>query len=105
MDSPTEQVFLLEIEKRKSTISDKNNSKKARDRKLAAWKAIRDALHVNCGKEFDVGQLSKKWSNLQERLKNKLRQRNQTGGGTSADLNTRDQITLRILGETNPVVN
>ena len=25
--------------------------------------------------------------------------------GTSADLNTRDQITLRLLGETNPVVN
>ena len=50
-------------------------------------------------------QLIKNWSNLQERLKNKLMQRNQTDGGTSADLNARDEITQRILGETNPVLN
>ena len=104
MDSQTETTFLLEIEKIKSTISIKDNSKKARDKKISAWKEVKDALHVKCGKEFDERQLSKKWSNLQERLKSKLRQRNLTGGGTSADLNTRDEITHRILGDVNPML-
>ena len=55
-------------------------------------------------KGFDERQLQKKWSNLQERLKTKIRQRNATGGGTSANLNSRDEITHRILGECNPTL-
>ena len=105
MDQNAETTLLLEIEKRKSLISSKNNSRKARDQKNAAWTEIKSALLLKCGKDFDRDQLQKKWSNLQERVKNKLRQRNQTGGGTSADLNTRDDITIRIIGEANPVLN
>ena len=52
--------------------------------------------------EFDERQLQKKWSNLQERLKNKLTQRNAAGGGTSADLNSRGEITHWILRDCNP---
>lgn len=105
MDQQAETTLLLEIEKRKSLIYTKNNSRKARDQKFEAWNEIKSALHIKCGKDFDKEQLQKKWSNLQERVKNKLRQRNMTGGGTSADLNTRDEITIRIIGETNPVLN
>ena len=71
----------------------KGQLQKARDKKIAAWIEIKNALHVKCGKEFDERQLQKKWSNLQERLKNKLTQRNAAGGGTSADLNSRGEIT------------
>ena len=105
MDQHAETTFLLEIEKRKSTISSKNNSRRARDQKNAAWTEIKNALLLKCGKDFDKEQLNKKWSNLQERVKSKLRQRNLTGGGISADLNTRDDITMRIIGETNPILN
>lgn len=105
MDQQAETTLLLEIEKRKSVISGKNNSRKSRDQKFAAWDDIKSALNIKCGKDFDREQLQKKWSNLQERVKNKLRQRNMTGGGTSADLNARDDITIRIIGDTNPVLN
>ena len=97
MDNMCETTFLLEIERRKASISSKNNSKTGRDKKTEAWAEIREALLVKHGKEFDERQLLKKWSNLQERVKNKLRQRNMTGGGTSADLNIRDEITIRRL--------
>ena len=105
MGQHTETTFLLEIEKRKSLISSKNNSRKARDQKKVAWTDIKSALLLKCGKDFDKEQLQKKWSNLQERVKNKLRQHNQTGGGTSADLNTIDDITIRIINEANPILN
>ena len=105
MDSATETLFLLEVEKHKRILSSKDNSKKSRDKKRTAWIEVKAALLVKSGKEFEESQLTKKWSNLQERLKNKLKQRNMTGGGTSAELNTGDEITHRILGETNPIVN
>ena len=53
MDQHAETTFLLEIEKRKSLISSKNNSRKARDRKNAAWTDIKSALLLKCGKDFD----------------------------------------------------
>ena len=93
MDIQSETFFLLEIEKKKHVISSKDNSKKARDKKIAAWVEVKNALHVRCGKEFDESELQKKWSNVQERLKSKIRQRNATEGGISADLSSRVEIT------------
>ena len=102
MDSGTETVLLLEIEKNKSTILSKDNSKDSRDKKITSWNRISQTIKVKCGKEFLPHQLQKKWSNARHRLKNKIKQINLTGGGQSEELHDRDRITLRIVGETNP---
>ena len=103
MEVETEIVMLKEIELHKKTILSKDNSKHSRDAKIEAWEKVKDNVCRQCGKDFTVTQLKKKWDNARDRLKQKLRAIQLTGGGTSPDLGPRDNLTYRIVGETNPV--
>lgn len=101
-DHATVITFLLQLEKLKSTVLSKDNSQRMKKKKDQAWKDIQQHL-ADSGTTIELPQLRKKWNNCQTRLKLKIRQRTQTEGRKSANLEDVDKITLRIVGETNPI--
>ena len=55
-------------------------------------------------KRFHSVQITKKWNNLQCRLKHRMKDGKRTGGGAAKALSKNDRLTLRIIGESNPKI-
>ena len=66
--------------------------------KEEAWKWIKEELLIVYGKEFTVLQLVKRWSNIQSRVKDKIRDGKGTGGGTPKTLSEADNLCVKISG-------
>ena len=81
METATELVLLNAIEARKDVIVSKQNTKEMRIAKKKAWKEIHEIVFVETGQVYSEGKLAKKWSNIQIRVKDTLRDGKQTGGG------------------------
>ena len=99
MDVNCETVFLKELQKNKSIILTKENTRSARDKKRLAWMTIQRSLIAASGREYSVQQLCKKWNNLQQRVKEKIR--NSGGEKIPKSLHERDLLCLQIIGPEN----
>ena len=73
MDSVVESAFLALIEERSWIVLSKSNLKEHREKRTEVWIWIAQQLLVVTGKEFTAVQLQKKWNNMQQRLKDRLR--------------------------------
>ena len=92
------------IEEKKDIIQSKQNTKEVRKQKEEAWKWIKEELLIVYGKEFTVLQLVKRWSNIQNRVKDKIRDGKGTGGGPPKTLSEADNLCVKILGNENPKI-
>ena len=99
MDISCETMFLKELQKNKAIILTKENTRSARDKKRIAWMAIQQVLVATSGKEYSVQQLCKKWNNLQQRVKEKIR--NNGTDKVTKTLHERDLLCLQIIGPEN----
>lgn len=99
MDIACETMFLKELQKNKAIILTKENTRSARDKKRIAWMAIQQVLVATSGKEYSVQQLCKKWNNLQQRVKEKIR--NNGTDKMTKTLHERDLLCLQIIGPEN----
>lgn len=99
MDVSCETIFLKELQKNKATILTKENTRSARDKKRDAWVSIQEVLVSTSGKEYSVQQLCKKWNNLQQRVKEKIR--NYGPDKAAKTLHERDLLCLHIIGPEN----
>lgn len=99
MDIACETVFLTELQKNKAIILTKENTRSARDKKRVAWMGIQQVLVATSGKEYSVQQLCKKWNNLQQRVKEKIR--NNGTDKMTKTLHERDLLCLQIIGPEN----
>ena len=99
MDISCETIFLKELQKNKATILTKENTRSARDKKREAWTAIQQVLVSSSDREYSVQQLCKKWNNLQQRVKEKIR--NNGPDKVSKTLHERDMLCLQIIGPEN----
>ena len=99
MDIACETMFLKELQKNKAIILTKENTRSARDKKRIAWMAIQQVLVATSGKEYSVQQLCKKWNNLQQRVKEKIR--NNGTDKVTKTLHERDLLCLQIIGPEN----
>ena len=102
MDAITETAFLEILEKKKEVITSKDNTLSGRTKRAEAWVWVGERVAVNTGKSFTVEQLQKKWNNLQNRLKDRLKDSKNTGGGPPKKLSANDLLAWRIMGKTNP---
>ena len=99
MDIACETVFLKELQKNKAIILTKENTRSARDKKRVAWMNIQQVLLQTSGREYSVQQLCKKWNNLQQRVKEKIR--NSGNDKMTKTLHERDLLCLQIIGPEN----
>ena len=100
MDCLLEHEFLKCIEKYKNIITRKSQTKEGKDAKVKAWVGIKKELEERSGgKEFNIPQLQKKWSNIQSRIKDKIRKGRKIGGGPAPIFTENDCLTQKILGE------
>lgn len=104
MDRHTELCFLQELEKEKHGVLSKDQSKTGRQKRNDAWNRITTETSLICGKDFTVMQLTKKWQNLQSKVKEKIRHNNATGGGKTRSFDDSDDFVRKILGESNPTL-
>ena len=104
MDPSTETTFLEILEMKKSVINSKDNTKNGRNRRAEAWSWLQQELVVRTGKSLAIEQLQKKWNNVQQRLKERLKDVKKTGGGPSKELSENDRLVWRVLGEQNPKI-
>ena len=103
MDPLLERELLECIEQFHTVVGSKNNTKEGKIRKTNAWEDIKKEFEIRSGgKVFTVNQLQKKWNNVQNRVKEKLRSARKTGGGPPAILTGNDLLAQKILGESNP---
>ena len=102
MDILTEIAFLRAIESKKDIIVSKHNTKEMREEKKKAWEDIKAILFTESGWRFTEAQPMKKWSDIQTRVNDNLKQGKITGGGPAKSLSYADQLCVRILGEDNP---
>lgn len=105
MDIETERTLLDKIKLNAEILMSKKNDKDIRRKKDKCWEDIRVSMLISTGKEFTADQLCKKWSNIQNRLKEKIAKRNQTGGGSVVKFCDNDNIAMDIIGELNPKIS
>ena len=103
MDSATEATLLKLIEERRGVVVSKENTKEMRQARTNAWENIKYCFLIETGLDVTVQQLQKKWNNIQNRVKERIRDTRRTGGGPVKPLtNENDATCLRIIGESNP---
>ena len=99
----TDEILLSCIEEN-SVVLNKGNTPSLKLAKNSAWQNILKE-HNDNGIETTQKQLYKRWMNIKGRTTEKIRKKNSTGGGPCLQLNTQENTVLKLIGETNPIMN
>ena len=74
----------------------------ARAKEKCVERKYKKLFLVETGQEYSEGNLTKKWSNIQIRVKDTLRDGKQTGGAIRRSSSEPDEVCIRIFDENNP---